>query len=288
MKRFFEKNFYILLTIPATVMIAFISIYPAFYSFALSLNKLTNAVGKFEYVGLKNYVRLFRNPDFLSSGIVSLKYISISLVGTIFLGLILALLLNKKVKFKGTFMSIFLIPWIISEVVSGNMFRWLFDGSFSIINEMLSEAGLPALKLLNNPDGALAIVNTATIWRNLGFAMIIFIAALQTIDPNVIEAAKVDGAGGWQQFRFITFPLIRYHFMVVLILLTLFFINQVTTVFVITRGGPVDSTLVPGMFLYRLAFNYFDLGQASAFSVFLFVVNIIVISFYIRLLMRPQ
>lgn len=185
-------------------------------------------------------------------------------------------------------MSIFLIPWIISEVVSGNMFRWLFDGSFSIINKMLNEVGLPVLKLLNNPNGALFIVSTASIWRNLGFAMIIFIAALQTIDMSIIEAARVDGAGAWQQFRFITFPLIRYHFMVVLILLTLFFFNQVTTVFVITRGGPINSTLVPGMFLYRLAFNYFDLGQASAFSVFLFVVNVIVISFYIRLLMRPQ
>lgn len=279
---------YILFTLPAVVMIGFITAYPAFYGFWMSFHQLTNVVGVHQYVGLANYRFVFGDPTFWKAIRVSVQYVSLSVALTVLLGLGIALLLNTVVRFKGIFIALYLVPWVITEVVAAEMYYVLLDSSFGIVNKMIVALGFSATRFLTTPNGALGAITVASVWRSVGFAMIIFIAALQTISREVIESASTDGAVGWKRFRYITFPMIRYHFLVVIILLTLTFMNQVALVYTMTRGGPANATLVGGVYLYKMAFSYFEVGRASALSVLFFLANVAVISVYIRLLRRPS
>lgn len=274
-----NRYFPYLLVAPATLVLLLVSLYPALYSLFLSLNTFRR--GERIFVGLRNFQSLMRSDDFWESlritGIYGVIFVSLTL-GIAFL---LALLLNRRVRFNALYMTIIFIPWMLSEVVTGVIFRWLFLPGYGLLQDLLSPL-FGGVRFLGDPAGALGVVITATVWRTLAFAMILLLAGLQTISKDVNEAASIDGASGWQTFRHITWPLMRPTTMVVLLLLTLQAVNATGVFLSITNGGPGRATEVLSVAMYREALLFFNFGYGAAIAVVMLLVNLVLAVIYLR------
>lgn len=274
-----SRYFPYLLLAPATLLLLLVSLYPSFYSLYLSLNTFRR--GERIFVGLRNFQQLARSDDFWESLRITAVYGVIFVAATVSLAFFLALLLNRRVRFSGLYMTFIFIPWMLSEVVTGVIFRWLFLPGYGLLQEFLSPL-FGGISFLGHPQGALGVVIAATVWRTLAFAMILLLAGLQTISRDVNEAASIDGAGAWQTFRYITWPLMRSTTMVVLLLLTLQAINATGVFLSITNGGPGRATEVLSVSMYREALLFFNFGYGAAIAVVMLLVNLILAVVYLR------
>jgi len=268
-----------LLIAPALLLITAVTLYPTLFSVYLSLNRSRR--GQLEFVGLRNFEIIFNSSDFWQSFRLTAVY------GIIFVGLVmifaflLALIFSRGLRFGGLYMSIIFIPWMLSEIVSSVMFRWMFLPEIGILQRMLGPV-FGDIILLGNSSGAMGVVLSATIWRSVAFAMLLLLAGLQTIPGELTEAASIDGATRWQAFWKVIWPIVLPTTQVTIVFLTIQAINSAGMFLSITNGGPGRATEVLSLYMYREAIVFFNFGYGAALAVILFLVNAVLAVLYIR------
>jgi multiple sugar transport system permease protein len=271
--------------LPAIIVLVLLQVGPTLYSFYLSfthlsLDEVSNKL-KLDFVGLDNYLRLANSASFTHSlsrtAIYSLWYV----VLTISLGLLLALLLNRGIRFTRFYLIVLFIPWVISDIVAGTIWRWLFQQTYGIVQVWLNP--ILGASLLTTPNGAMAVVVAASVWRSLAFTTLLFLAALQTVPREILESAAIDGANRFRRFLYVIFPIIRSTVLVVLLLTSIRAINTVGLIFAITKGEPGGATVTTSYYLLRTGWEQGEFGLGAAISVSLFVINMILTIFYLRL-----
>jgi multiple sugar transport system permease protein len=237
------------------------------------------------FVGLKNYVRLFHDETFLQATRNTAIYVIAGVALNVAVGLAAAVALNRGItRFRAVFRVGYYLPVVSSIVAVAIVWRFLFNADFGLVNGLLSGLGIKGPDWLGKPGLALAIITLLLVWRNFGNSMILFLAGLQGIPNDLYEAARIDGAGRWQEFRYVTLPMLRPTMLFVTVITTIGFLQIFEEPFVMTQGGPLNGTLSLSMYVYREAFNFFHQGYASAIAYTLFVVIAAITLLQFRLL----
>lgn len=276
------KTIPFLLMFPALAVMGLFALFPVINAFRLSLfdKQLLNPGETF--VGLDHYSQLFANGEFINALKVSVIYVAGSVALQFLVGLALAALLSAQgVKGKRFFRTAFIVPYTLSELVVSLIWLQMLDTEFGIINYFATLLGADPQNWLF--DFALPAVIVANVWWGSTFSLLMLESAMQGIPKELYEAAEVDGCTSWGKFIHITLPSIRYVSLLNMIMITLYTINSFGIIFVLTAGGPLGSTDVIGMFMWRSAFQFMDLGLGATISTLIFVVNILITLVYIRL-----
>lgn len=264
--------------LPALLVLGIFSIYPILYSGYLSLHDWDGFSPNRDFVGLQNYIDLFNSTQFWHSLQITLIYVvSITALSSIG-GLFIALLLNSGIRGVTFYRILYFIPVVTATVAAATVWRYLLDPGSGLVNTLLRQIGIKGPAWLTDPRFALMAVILVGVWKRVGFNMVIFLAGLQTIPHTYYEAAMVDGANTRSQFRYITLPLLAPTTLLVAIMSLIDAFLVFDTVFVMSNGtgGPVGSTEVLGFILWREAFRYFNLGDASAVGWILFFIVLLV------------
>jgi multiple sugar transport system permease protein len=236
------------------------------------------------FIGIENYAWLSDDPVFWLSVFNTLLYTTVASVLKFILGLWLAVILNQNLRFKTFFRAVILLPWVVPTVLSALAFWWIFDSQFSIISWVLMDWGLidAPINFLGDPGAARASVIAANVWRGVPFVAISLLAGLQTIPQSLIEAAALDGATSWQQFRRITLPLLSPIIAVVMTFSVLFTFTDFQLIYVLTRGGPVNATHLMATLSFQRAIPGGQLGEGAAIAVAMipFLLGAILFSFF--------
>lgn len=256
--------------LPTVAVLGTFNFYPALSSLYLSLFEWNGLSPTREFVGLANYSRLLASGEFWNSLRVTLLYAGGVTLLALALGMGVAVLLNQPIRGQALYRVLYFLPVITPTVASGVVWKYLFDPTQGVVNRGLAGVGLQGPAWLSDPSWALAAVVVVGVWKRVGFNLVVYLAALQGIPRAYYEAAQLDGAGPWQQFRHITLPLLAptTFFLVVTALIDAFQVFDL--VYVMTSGGPLGSTDVLGYYLYRQAFRYSELGFASAVAYVMF------------------
>lgn len=257
-------------------MILFITfmIIPIFMTFYYGTVKW-NGLGTPKFIGLENYLYIFKDKVFLKS-IFNTFYYAIATVPLLMaLALFFAVLLNNHIPLRGLIRSAVYAPAVVSTVVVGTVFTWIFQDQLGLINYILTSLGGTAIKWNNDPRFAMLMLIVATVWQKTGYNMVIYLAGLQGIPTELLEAATIDGANTWQKFRYITIPLLKNTHMFVMITCMINAFRSFDLVYTMTQGGPLNSTKTMVMYVYEQAFNKNYYGRAAAAGVVLFVFMVI-------------
>lgn len=269
------------LLIPALVVVALVSIFPIAYAVNLSLHE-TKFMNIGEFVGLKNFLTIFATPEGWAQIGRSLVYVVASIAIAVPLSLGLAHLLNQPAFGRRVFRVLILLPWVISQTVAALVWKWMVNPDYGPLG--LGDVGGVRVDILAHPVGAMVLLIIVNVWISYPLATILSLAALQTIPAELREAAEVDGASPFRRFLQITLPLMKPTLFVVAIMLTLLYFNMVTLVYTLTGGGPLEGTALLSLVAFKQSFEFFNLGLGAAYSVVLFLFNVIFGAAYIRLL----
>ena len=276
-----------LLLLPSVLLIGALVVYPALYSIYLSLTNASLvgvAATHPRFVGTRNYMRLFADGGFWHSLVVTFWFVlGSAVIGQFVLGLGSALLLRRPLRFKNLINSIVLLPNAVPEVVAGYIWiSMLAGGENSTLNRLLGFLGIRSVHWLE--QFPLAMIIVANTWRGIASAMILMMAGLSAVPPEVCEAAKIDGASPRQIFRFITLPLIVPTIFLYMLVSTVTTISIFGFIYALTRGGPGNATEIIGIYIYNQSFTAFQLGYGSAVAVVTLVISIAIGLFYVRAL----
>lgn len=252
------------------IFVIFIAV-PAVFGFVYSLTDW-EGVGALHFIGFKNYAKLFQDTRFWISIRQTFVYALIALPLIVAIPLLLATLLSRKIRGRSIFRAIFYWPSMISYIVVGLLFQFIFGDSTGIINFLLEKLGGSPIGWFTNSVSAMAVVILASVWSRSGFYMVTFLSGLSSINESYYEAAKVDGASGWRQFVSITLPLLKPTTFLVMILGFIDLFKQYGLVLTLTDGGPAGATKFAVQYIYEQAFDRFELGYASALSMVLLLI----------------
>ena len=266
---------------PALILLFIFVLYPIAYLFFLSFTAGSFTSTGIYWVGLKNYWRLLINPDFWQV-LNNTSYFAIAtVIPSIIIPLGLAVLLNRNLPLRGILRSAYFLPSIVSIVASGLGFRWLFQTE-GPVNAALNLLGISPIPWLGDTFWAMPVLILLSIWKQLGFNMVVFLAGLQAIPPNRYEAAELDGANAWQQFWYITLPGLRPTLIFAIVTTVIFTLRSFEQVYVITGGGPLNSTNLLVYYIYQEAFGQFDFGYAAAAATVLLAVTLVLVYLQLR------
>ena len=259
--------------------------YPLFYSIQISLEKYDLAAeitGITSFIGLQNYVADFHDPTFQKAALNTLLFTILSIVPQFLIGLGLAVFFYRRFPLSRLLRSLFLLPWLLPLVVSSTVWKWLFNETNGVIDQVLSGLHLiPAhYSWLTTPGWALAAIIFANIWLGIPFNMVILYSGLQGIDKDLYEAARVDGASGWQRFRSITLPLLEPVIGIVLILGFIYTLKVFDLIYVMTQGGPANATQTFATWAYTLSFAQQEFGQGAAQANMILVISLVLALLY--------
>jgi multiple sugar transport system permease protein len=270
---------------PALLLLGIFLISPIIYLGYLSFTGGSFTRAGVHWVGANNYLRLLLNSDFWQVIFNTLYFTIGTVVPSIAIALGLAVLLAKKLPFTGAFRTIYFIPSIVSLVAAGLGFRWLFqtDGA---VNSLLDRLGLTKIEWLSDLTWAMPVLILLSIWKQIGFNMVVFLAGLQTIPTSRYEAAELDGANGWQQFWYITLPGIQPTLIFAAITTAIFTLKSFEQVYVITGGGPMNSTNLLVYYIYDRAFAQFDFGYAAAAAMVLLAFTSVLVYLQLKIFSR--
>jgi multiple sugar transport system permease protein len=266
---------------PALILLFIFILYPIAYLFFLSFTAGSFTSTGIYWVGLKNYWRLLINPDFWQVLSNTSYFALASVIPSIIIPLGLAVLLNRKLPFRGILRTAYFLPSIVSIVAAGLGFRWLFqtDGP---VNAGLNLLGISPIPWLGDTFWAMPVLILLSIWKQLGFNMVVFLAGLQAIPPSRYEAAELDGANTWQQFWYITLPGLRPTLIFAIVTTVIFTLRSFEQVYVVTGGGPLNSTNLLVYYIYQEAFGQFDFGYAAAAATVLLGVTLVLVYLQLR------
>jgi multiple sugar transport system permease protein len=277
----FAAPFLLLFTLFMAVPIV-ASFLMSFTSFGLA--DLANPLGA-SVVGLANYAALVSDQTFIQAAINTVLFTVLGVLATLALGLAAAVGVNRALgRLRGIFRVGYYLPVVTSIVAIAVIWRFLLDPDYGLLNDVLRMTGLKAVNWLGDPNLALPTITAIVVWRNLGNAMVLFLAGLQGIPHEVYEAASIDGAGRWREFRSITWPLLHATTLFAAVMTTIGYLQIFEEPFVMTQGGPLNRTLSVSIYMYQQGFNFFHLGYASAIAYTMFVVIAAVTVVQFRLL----
>lgn len=268
------------LVAPVFLLLLLFSYLPFPYTLYLSFHEAAPVTGEMSFIGLDNFRMIFKDANFWESMKNTGYFVLLTTLVVIVLGIMIALILNSKIKGTGFYMTILFIPWIVSDVVAGFSWKWMLNADFGILNYLFEPVGIRVSDMINRPELAMLAVVMVTVWKQLAYSTILLLAGLQNVSADLIEAAKLDGCSGWQAFWKITFPLFSPILLVTILLDMINFISQSGLILVLTNGGPLRSTETLALYLYKEAFLNFHLTNASAISMVLAVINIVVVVVY--------
>ncbi len=256
---------------PWLVSFALFGVYPLLFSLLVSLTDYNPLSPHTAWLGLANYGRALHDPLFWQSLKVTLLFVVGTIPLTTMLALGLALLLNRPLRGRAALRASFFVPTVVSLVVVALVFKQVYS-PFGFLNTLLRALGMSGHPWLQDPLTALPAVMLMDVWAAVGYYMVIYLAGLQTIPAELYEAAELDGGGGWRKHLHITFPLLLPTTLFVVVINTIRSLQVFIEIFVMTRGGPLNSTLTSVFYLYERGFHYFDMGYASALAYLLFMV----------------
>lgn len=268
--------------LPAAALLFFVTIYPVAYVIYLSLHRKLLIFDISRFVGFDNYFFLLRDDRFWNALKNTAYFTALSVSLELILGVSIALLLNRSFRFKGIVRAIVLIPWAIPTVVSARMWEWIYNTDFGILNYFLGVK----INWLGSPFWAMNAAVFMDVWKTTPFVAILLMAGLQVIPREIYQAARIDGAGGWEVFRRVTLPLLKPVILVVLIFRTLDAFRVFDAVYVLTGGGPANTTETLSIYAYKVLFQTLQFGYGSTLSVVVFMCTGLISIFYIRLLSR--
>lgn len=274
----------ILFVLPAVVFLAIFVMYPVLYNVYLSFTNANLLKSEISFVALANYKKLFTDPMVRKYFFNTVIWTVFSVIGQLALGLGIALIINKKMRFGTALRSFLLIPYVVPAVTLALVTKWMLNGDYGVISMWLQEAGALAHRqsLLALPATAMAALIIVNIWRSYPFPMLIYWAALKSIDTELYEAAKVDGAGTFRLFWHITLPQLKNTTIVLLVLRIIWTATYFDLIWMVTGGGPAGSTMHLPITIYQASFGTFQTGYASSISVVLGLLLFVCIVFYVK------
>jgi multiple sugar transport system permease protein len=274
---------------PALILLLVLVAYPFFMAISLSVQE--KVIGKpGTFVGLGNFVTLLQSQIFRQTLQNSFVFTTISVTCKVVLGMVLALLLNRSIRAKKLFRGALLLPWVVPTALSTLAFLWIFDATYSIINWVLLRLGIinQAILWLGKPYLAMFAVIVVNTWRGMPFFAISILAGLVSIPQELYEAAKADGASPVKQFWYITLPLLKPVLMIVILFSTIFTFSDFNIVYVLTRGGPTNSTHLFATYAHQTGLVAARIGEGAAILLFMFPILVLVIFLQLRLLRREE
>jgi ABC-type sugar transport system permease subunit len=272
--------------LPTVAILLVFRFLPMLQAFWISLHEY-DLIRPPRFVGLENFIDLLWDPLFLNSARVSVAYVVFSCVPVWVLSLALAVLFNREIRARNLFRSAAFMPVVMPMVVNALVWTFMYhqDG---VVNTILAWFGIDPVPWLRSSTWALWAVVLIGIWRATPYYMVIFLAGLQAIPHEYYEAAKIDGADAWTEFRHITLPLLKPTTLLVMVMSVIVAMKVFAVPLIMTGGGPADSTRVLPLFIYQTAFEFFKMGRAAAMSVFLFAAVMVFTLFQIRLFSRGE
>ena len=269
---------------PATVIIMLFGVAPIAWSAVLSFQQNNLFSASTPFIGLTNYRQMVHDPVIAQAIEHTIVYTALFVPGTMIVGLLLAVAMNRKIRFISVYRTAAYATMAVSTISEALVFLWLFDPSYGIVNYAFNLVGLPQQQFLNSTSEALFVIAIMTIWGWTGFAVVIYLAALQGVPQVLTEAAAIDGASRWTTFRRITLPLLSPASLFLVVWLTINALQLFDEVYLSTRGGPLGSTTVLVYYLYQQAFGgaNFNFGYASAIAYFLFLILVVVTAIEFR------
>jgi multiple sugar transport system permease protein len=255
---------------PAVFLIVLFGVVPIVWSAVLSFQR-TNLLSPAEWIGLANYKALSKDPLFRQSIVHSAIYTALFVPLSVTGGLLSAIALNRKVRGIRWYRTAVFVPVVVSTIATVIIFLWLFDPTYGIVSWVLAKLGFGQVGFLESASGALYSIVGLTVWGWIGFDVIVYLAALQGIPPELVEAGEIDGAGRWGLFRHITIPLLGPVTLFLVVWSSINALQLFDEVYLATRGGPGTATYVVVFYLYDLAFNQGVAGYAAAIAYVLFV-----------------
>jgi len=282
--------------LPAVVILGLFLVYPILWALAASFKRI--GIGDLlgttlwtvpgQWVGFKNYAALFSDPAFRGSLLNTAWFAVIFIPGTLAASLGMALLVRQGLRGTGAFRALFFLPYVVSIVAAGLVWRWMFDTEHGLINAIIAACGGDGPNWLGHPQLAMCVIALMCIWRWSGYFMLIFLAGLESIPASLYEAANVDGAGHWMIFHRVTLPMLRRPMIFALIVLLIRAQNVFQEVYVMTGGGPGNSTVTVAFLIWQTAFRSFLIGRGAALSYLLFLCVVVAAAAQVLLLRRRR
>jgi multiple sugar transport system permease protein len=248
---------------PAVVIILGLSLVPMAWALLLSFQH-NDLVTPSTWLGLRNYSRLLHDETFRGAVqhtvLYTVAFVPLSIAG----GLAIALMLNRRVRFVGLYRTLVFVPYIMSATAQGVLFSFVFDSQFGVANSLLHQVGIGPQGFLQDPGQALWVLVLIGLWSGIGFSVIVYLAALQDIPPELVEAASIDGARRWGVLRHVVLPALNPVTVFLFVWQTFESLQLFDLVFVTTRGGPLQSTTVVVLYVWQQAFEFFNAGYGAA------------------------
>ena len=282
-----------LFLIPGIAMFALYVIFPIFQSFYISLfkwNGLGSLADTGEYVGLANYERLFtRDRNFNISLWNNLKWLVFYLLA-IPAGMMIALFLNQKVFGIRLYKSLFFFPFVISQIVVGLVFTWFYDPQFGLINGIIGFFGFGPTNILGNPTTATYGIIAAGLWPQTAYCMILYLTGLNAVDPEQVEAARLDGASGHKMLWYIIIPQLRPATFIAFVVTIIGALRSFDLISIMTNGGPFGSTKVLSFYMFERSLSEygFKMGYGAAIAVILFLIMLVFIGYFLRSMYQDE
>ena len=260
---------------PATILVLGLSIFPAAWAFLLSLQEW-DGFSPPEFVGAENYQGLLTDDDFFAAvqhtGLYTVMFVPMSVLA----GLFLAVALNRKIRFIGVYRTAIFVPFVASAAATGILSTYLFSPQYGLVNNLLRTLGLPTQAWLEDQTQAMFVIALMSLWGQAAFTTVIYLAALQDVSPELLEASRLDGASPWQSFWAVVWPSLRPVTVFVSIWQTIGSIQLFDLVYTTTRGGPLDATKTIVYYLWEQAFKRLDFGYGSAVAYALFALTLLI------------
>jgi multiple sugar transport system permease protein len=256
-----------LLVSPYLLFVSVFVLFPVLFCFFLTFHKW-NIISPMHFIGVDNYSRLFNDRLFWKAIGNTLKFLLLHIPLQLIVSLFLAQLLNQKIRAISFFRASFFMPVIVSGVVVTILWQQLFGYDSGMINRILAGIGFQKRGWLVNPDIAIYSIAVMATWKNVGLYVILFLVGLQTVPPQYYEAAKLEGAGRWQQFYHITLPMINPTIFLVVVLSTIGGFSLFIEPYIMTGGGPLNQTLSAVLYIYKQAFQYYNMGYSATLGFF--------------------
>ncbi len=273
---------------PVLILFAVFTFFSVGYAFYLSFHEWTILEPHKPFVGLDNYTRLFQDSRFRQAVGNTIYYTAVSVPLTIFLGLAVALMLNTSIRARGLFRTLFYLPVITPLVIASIIWKWVYNGDYGLLNYYLMKLHLidEPLLWLADPNLAMPSVIITSVWKGVGFAMVVYLAGLQSIPEDYYDAAKIDGASGWRRLKDITFPLLSSTTLFLFVISILGSFQVFTQIFIMTNGGPLGKTRTIVWYIYQTAFKDYQMGYAAAMAFALFAMMLVFTLLQFRFLRR--
>jgi ABC-type sugar transport system permease subunit len=277
----------LVLLVPTLLLVFGVLLYPILDTLRLSLtDRVLSQPDSGAFVGLANYLHAFGDPEFRAAMGRTFYFALVTVPVETTLGLLIALLLNQEFRGRGFVRGIIILPWAIPYIVNGVMWKWILNANYGALNALLSQLGLIGRYhvWLGDPSTAFNFVILANIWKETPVAVILILAALQTIPRELYEAARVDGANAFRQFWAVTFPMLRPVIAVTMVVKTVWALKEFDLIYIMTGGGPANSTNVATFYTYLTTFKFLKFGSGAAMAFIIVVLSLVIAFFYIRLI----